>query len=50
MSPMTLDPMTKKAVPWKAVKIRKTKNEAKLGASAVPIENAKNNAALPTET
>lgn len=50
MSPITLDPITKNAVPWKAVKIRNTKKDAKSGARAVPIENAKNSAALATET
>ena len=36
--------MTKKLVPWKAVRIRKTKNDGRFGASAVPIEKAVNNA------
>lgn len=49
MSPMTLDPMIRKAVPWKAVKIRKMKNEARLGASAVPTEKAQNRTALAAD-
>lgn len=47
---MTADPMTRKAVPWNAVKIRKTKKAARLGANAVPTEKAVNNVALATET
>jgi hypothetical protein len=39
-------PMMRKEVPWKAVKMRKMKNEAKLGASAVPIEKAAKRIAL----
>lgn len=50
MSPITAEPMTRKAVPWKAVRILKTKNAARFGASAVPIEKAVNRAALTTET
>lgn len=50
MSPMTLDPITRKAVPWKAVKILKMKKAARFGARAVPTEKTKNNAALTTET
>jgi hypothetical protein len=50
MSPMTAEPMTKKAVPWKAVRILKTKKDARLGARAVPILNPVNNVALMTET
>jgi hypothetical protein len=42
--------MTRNAVPWKAVKIRKMKNDAKFGARAVPILKAKNSVALATET
>jgi hypothetical protein len=42
--------MTKNAVPWKAVKIRNTKKAAKFGARAVPMEKAKNSAALATDT
>jgi hypothetical protein len=47
---MTLDPMTRNAVPCTAVKILKTKKAARLGDKAVPIENAKNSVALTTET
>ena len=50
MSPMTALPMTRNAVPWKAVRILKTKNDARLGARAVPIEKAVNSVALATET
>ena len=50
MSPMTALPMTKKAVPWKAVKILKMKNATRLGASAVPTLNAVNSVALATDT
>ena len=50
ISPMTAEPMTRKAVPWNAVKILKTKNEAKLGAKAVPMENAVKRVALATLT
>jgi hypothetical protein len=32
-----------KAVPWKAVKILKTKKATRLGASAVPMLEAQNN-------
>jgi hypothetical protein len=42
--------MIRNAVPWKAVKILKMKNEAKFGANAVPILKPVNNAALATET
>jgi hypothetical protein len=47
---MTELPIIRKAVPWKAVKILKTKKDARLGAKAVPIEKAVNSAALTTET
>lgn len=47
---MTALPMTRNAVPWKAVKILKTKKDARLGASAVPIEKAVKSVALATET
>jgi hypothetical protein len=50
MSPMTALPMTRNAVPWKAVRILKTKKDARLGAKAVPIEKAVNSIALATET
>jgi hypothetical protein len=50
MSPITLDPMTRNAVPWKAVNILNTKNAARLGARAVPMEKPKNRTALVTET
>lgn len=50
MSPMTLDPITRNAVPWNAVKIRKTKKDARLGAKAVPMEKPKKSTALVTET
>lgn len=50
MSPITADPMTKKAVPWNAVRILKTKKAARFGAKAVPMEKAVNSAALATET
>lgn len=42
--------MTKKAVPWNAVKILKTKKDTKSGAKAVPIENAVKSVALATDT
>jgi hypothetical protein len=29
-------------VPWKAVRIRKMKNDIRLGANAVPMEKARN--------
>jgi hypothetical protein len=38
MSPMQEAPTIRKAVPSKAVRMRKTKKAARLGASAVPIE------------
>lgn len=47
---MTALPMTRKDVPWKAVKILKMKKDAKLGARAVPIEKAVKSAALATDT
>jgi hypothetical protein len=47
---MTALPMIRNAVPWKAVKILKTKKDAKFGARAVPILKPVNSAALPTET
>jgi hypothetical protein len=50
MSPMTALPITRNAVPWKAVKILKTKKDAKFGARAVPMLKAVNSAALTTET
>ena len=50
MSPMTADPMTRNAVPWKAVRILNTKKAARFGARAVPMEKAVNKAALVTET
>jgi len=37
-------------VPWKAVRILKTKNDTRFGARAVPIEKAVNSTALVTET
>jgi hypothetical protein len=46
MSPMQLEPRIRNDVPWKAVRMRKMKNDARLGASAVPIENAKKRLAL----
>jgi hypothetical protein len=42
--------MTRNAVPWKAVKILKTKKLAKFGASAVPILKPVNSVALATDT
>lgn len=36
MSPMQAEPMTRKAVPWIAVRMRKAKKAARLGASAEP--------------
>jgi hypothetical protein len=42
---MELAPTIKKLVPWNAVKMRKTKNDARFGASAVPMENPKNKTA-----
>jgi hypothetical protein len=50
MSPITALPMTRNAVPWKAVKILKTKKDAKFGAKAVPILKPVNSVALATET
>lgn len=50
MSPMTALPVTRNAVPWNAVKILKTKNAARFGDNAVPMLNAVNSIALPTET
>lgn len=47
---MTALPMTKNAVPWKAVKILNTKKDARLGARAVPIEKAVKRVALATDT
>jgi hypothetical protein len=44
---MELAPTIKKLVPWNAVRMRKTKNDARFGASAVPMENAKNKTAEP---
>lgn len=38
--------MIRKAVPWKAVNIRKMKNDARSGANAVPMEKAKNSTPL----
>jgi hypothetical protein len=46
MSPIQELPIIRKEVPWKAVKMRKMKNEAKLGANAVPIEKAAKRIAL----
>lgn len=40
----------RKAVPWKAVKILKTKNEARFGARAVPMLKPVKSVALATET
>lgn len=42
ISPIQAAPTIKKAVPWKAVKMRKTKKDARFGASAVPTEKPKN--------
>jgi hypothetical protein len=42
--------MTRNAVPWKAVKILNTKNDARFGASAVPILKPVNSVALATDT
>jgi hypothetical protein len=36
---MQLAPTIRKLVPWKAVKIRKTKKAARFGDRAVPMEN-----------
>jgi hypothetical protein len=47
---MTALPMTRNAVPWKAVKILKMKKDARFGARAVPILKPVNNVALATET
>jgi hypothetical protein len=50
ISPMTALPMIRNAVPWKAVKIRNTKKDAKFGAKAVPMLKAVKRVALATET
>jgi hypothetical protein len=50
MSPMTALPMTRNAVPWKAVKILNTKKAAKFGAKAVPILKPVKSVALATDT
>jgi hypothetical protein len=47
---MTALPIIRKAVPWKAVKILKTKKDARFGARAVPILKPVKSAAEPTET
>ena len=44
MSPMQPAPTIKSEVPWKAVRIRNMKNDSRFGASAVPIEKARNKA------
>jgi hypothetical protein len=41
MSPRQAAPTMRKAVPWKAVRMRKTKKETRFGARAVPILKAK---------
>jgi hypothetical protein len=46
MSPIHEAPTMRKAVPWKAVRIRKTKNAARLGLAAVPMELPRNKIAL----
>jgi len=43
---MTLEPIIRNDVPWNAVRMRKMKNAAKFGASALPILNAVNKIAL----
>lgn len=40
MSPMQAAPIVRNEVPWTAVRIRKMKKAGRLGASAVPIEQA----------
>lgn len=45
-SPMQLEPIIRKEVPWKAVKMRKMKKDARLGARAEPIEKARKRAPL----
>lgn len=42
MSPMQAAPTVRNDVPWKAVRMRKMKKAGRLGASAVPIEQAAN--------
>jgi hypothetical protein len=42
--------MIRNAVPWKAVKILKTKKEARFGARAVPILKPVKSVALATDT
>jgi hypothetical protein len=37
---MQAAPMVRKEVPWKAVRMRKMKNAGRLGARAVPMEQA----------
>ena len=46
MSPITLDPITRNAVPCNAVSIRNIKKVAKFGDSAVAIEKMKNSTEL----
>jgi hypothetical protein len=46
ISPIHEAPTMRKAVPWKAVRIRKTKKAAKLGLAAVPMEHPRNRIAL----
>lgn len=36
----------RKAVPWKAVRMRKTKKAARFGLAAVPMEHPRNKIAL----
>jgi len=50
MSPMTALPITRKAVPWNAVKILNMKKDARFGESAVPMLNAVKSVALATDT
>ena len=49
MSPMQDAPMLRNDVPWNAVKIRKTKYDARFGESAVPREQPQKRAAVTTQ-
>ena len=46
ISPIHEAPTIRKAVPWNAVRMRKTKKEARFGLAAVPMEHPRNKIAL----